>query len=218
MIKAILFDLDMTLMDFLRLKKIASAEAASAMVGAGLKLDLQKAGEELYKFYLEYNIEADDTFDVFLKKNNAWDVKILAAGVNAYHRAKAAFLEPYPMVIPTLIKLVKQGIKLGIVTDAPPLKAYRRLDSMKLTDYFDVVITEAKKPSKSAFERALKELSLKPEEVLMVGDWPERDIDGAHEIGMKTCLARYGQHHELKKYKPDYEINRFDELLLLVEK
>ena len=26
----------------------------------------------------------------------------------------------------------------------------------------------------------------------MVGDWPERDIDGAKSVGMKTAFARYG--------------------------
>ena len=39
MIKAVLFDLDNTLIDFMRMKKEASRAAAYAMVEAGLKAD-----------------------------------------------------------------------------------------------------------------------------------------------------------------------------------
>ena len=33
---------------------------------------------------------------------------------------------------------------------------------------------------------ALKNLKVQPEEALMIGDWPERDVVGAKQIGMKT--------------------------------
>ena len=26
----------------------------------------------------------------------------------------------------------------------------------------------------------------------MVGDWPERDMEGAHQLGIRTIFARYG--------------------------
>jgi len=44
----------------------------------------------------------------------------------------------------------------------------------------------------------------------MLGDWPERDVQGGRLAGMKTCLARYGQ--ELPA-KADYQIDDFEELL-----
>jgi len=31
----------------------------------------------------------------------------------------------------------------------------------------------------------------KPEECLMVGDWPEKDIEGAKALRMKTCLIKH---------------------------
>ena len=64
----------------------------------------------------------------------------------------------------TLTKLKAKGLKLAIVTDAPILKAYRRLDSVGVTEFFDVVVTSTdtgkKKPSPEPFNEALKRLNL----------------------------------------------------------
>src|SRR3990167_2366610 len=167
-IKGILFDLDNTLIDFMKMKRMACSEAASAMIGAGLKkTEFETLEKELFEFYLNYGIEGDYPFTDFLKERKSYSDEILASAINAYHRVKAAFLEPYPGVIPTFIELIKQGIKIGIITDAPTLKAHLRIDAMKLRGFFDVVITEAKKPDSKGFLEAVKKLKLKPEEVMM---------------------------------------------------
>ena len=112
-------------------------------------------------------------------------------------------------------------MKLGIVTDAPRLKAWLRLAAMKLADFFDIVVTfedtRRLKPHSSPFKAALKQLHLNPEECLMVGDWPERDIKGAKAIGVRTCFARYGN-LKAKKVNADYEIKSIKELLDIVKK
>lgn len=106
------------------------------------------------------------------------------------------------------------------MTDVPKLKAWVRLASMKLGNYFDVVVayedTKQLKPSKMPFKAALKELKLKPSECLMVGDWPERDIKGAKDLGMKTCFARYGNPKAKKTYA-DYEISNIKMLLDIIK-
>ncbi len=219
-IKAITFDLDMTLIDFMKLKKLASYAAARAMVKAGLKMNLKKAEKELFDCYIT-DIEGEHVFQRFLKKKGYYSLRILVAGVNAYLRIKQYHLKPYPGVKKTLVKLRKKGIRLGIVTDAPKLKAYMRLDAMGICDLFDFVIgfedTHHMKPSVSGFRKALKTLKLKPSEVLHVGDWPEKDVKGAKKLGIRTCLAKYGW--KIGKYvKADHEIDRFEELLEVVEK
>ncbi|MBI4042122.1 MAG: HAD-IA family hydrolase [Deltaproteobacteria bacterium] len=217
-IKGILFDLDMTLVDFMTMKKMATAEAATAMIGAGLRMDLDRLRDELFDFYMDYGIEGDYPFTEFLKLHGQMDDSILAAGMSAYHRVKSAFLEPYPRVIPTFIHLIKQGIKLGIVTDAPNLKAHQRLYAMKLTFFFDAIVTEAGKPAPDGFLKAVQILGLQPGEVLMVGDWPEKDIAGARSAGLKSCLALYGQNEKRPPVdvEPDFKISRIDDLLQLI--
>lgn len=215
-IKGILFDLDNTLIDFMKMKRMACSEAASAMIGSGLKMDSTKLEKELFEYYMNYGIEGDYPFTEFLKKHNVYSDEILSSAINAYRRVKEAFLEPYPGVIPTFIKLIKKGIKLGIVTDAPSLKAHLRIDAMKLNGFFDVVITEAKKPAPNGFLEAVKKMNLKPQEVLMVGDWPEKDMVGAKNAGLIVCFAKYGHTIGTITTKPDYTIHKIEEILEII--
>lgn len=219
MLKAVLFDLDNTLLDFWKMKRKASDSAAQAMIKAGLKLPKKKAEEELFHRYMNH-IEGEKVFQKFLKEKQQYSEKILAAGINAYLKTKQQYLKTYPQVKPTLMKLKKRRLKLVLITNAPKLKAYQRLDVVRLTNFFDLIITEAQKPAKRSYQRALKQLKLKPEEVLFVGDSPKLDLHRAKMLGMKTCLADYGYiHYPHKRFiKPDYKIRKIEELVQLVKK
>ncbi|MBW2977000.1 TIGR02253 family HAD-type hydrolase [Candidatus Woesearchaeota archaeon] len=222
MIKAVLFDLDNTLIDFMKMKKISCSAAIDAMIGAGLNVKHDKAVKALFELYDKYGLEEKTIFQKFLKRlTGKVDYRVLANGIVAYRRVRSGFLEPYPNVDYVLLKLKSQGIKLGIITDAPKLKAWIRLASMKLSNYFDAVVTfedtKKLKPSRLPFESALRKLKLKPSECLMVGDWPERDIKGAKKLGMKTCFARYGN-PKVKKSYADYEIGDIKAILNIVKK
>ncbi|MGA2883942.1 MAG: HAD-IA family hydrolase [Halobacteriota archaeon] len=215
MIKAIIFDLDNTLIDFMSMKKAASAAAANAMIKTGLKDYPQDLADTLFSFYLDHGIESDDAFEEYLlREYQAVDYRILAAAVNAYLKEKYLHLKPYPGVVDTLEKLKRQGFKLGIVSDGLRLKAWMRLNEAGLDGYLDAVVTYddtgQKKPAKEPFLLICDQLDVKPEECLMVGDWPAKDMQGGRLAGMKTCLAKYGQKLQAKA---DYEISAFERLL-----
>lgn len=221
MIKAVLFDLDNTLIDFMRMKKMSIEESVDAMIDSGLNIKKDDAIILIYKLYEKKGIEDKNIFQKFLKKvTGRIDYKILANGIVAYRRVRSSFLAPYPRVRNTLLKLKSKGLKTAVVTDAPKLKAWIRLCSMKLDDIFDVVIayedTKKHKPSKLPFKKALEELKVMPEECLMVGDWPERDIKGAKKLGMKTCFAKYGAFKQYGKVNADYIIENIEELLRII--
>jgi len=224
MIKALLFDLDNTIIDFWKMKKMSVDAAVRAMKDAGLEMEHDKATKMLYGFYEKLGYEYQYIFERFLKKAiGRVDWKMLANAVVAYRKVRAGFMEPYPGVTRTLLKLRQEGYKLGIVTDAPRLKAWIRLTSMNLDDFFDTVVcfedTKQQKPNSLPFEKALKNLAAKPDEVLMVGDNIERDIKGAKKLGIRTCFARYGYVQKFispKKGKvesgADFEIDRFEDI------
>jgi len=220
MIKGIMFDLDNTLIDFMKMKKISCEEAISAMIGAGLPLEKEKALKILFDIYQEVGMEDKTIFQKFLKKTlGKIDWRILGNGIAAYRRVHTSFYEPYPHVITTLYNLKMKNIKLAIVSDAPRLKVWIRLASMKIDHFFDVVVTnddsKVLKPNPLPFKMALKQLKLKPKQCLMVGDNIERDINGAKKLGIKTCFAKYGN-PKIKKSGADCEIGDVKELLDIV--
>ena len=221
MIKAVLFDLDNTLVDFMRMKESCSEAAIHAMIEAGLPLEEKKATGKLFEMYQKVGIEDQKIFEKFLNAEmGKIDYKILASGIAAYRRVKSGYLTPYPHVRETLIRLKERGLKLGIVSDAPRIQAWLRLAEMSLTEFFDVVIaledTGELKPSDLPFKAAIKELGINPENILFVGDNPTRDIDGAERIGMHTALAKYGQLFEGKS-KAEHELATVKDLLKAVD-
>ena len=221
MIKSVIFDLDNTLIDFMRMKILSCDAAISAMIDAGLNVEKEKATKDLFELYDHYGLEEKQIFQHFLKKlTGNIDYEILASGIVAYRRVRSGFLEPYPYVGKVLSELKNRGIKLAIVSDAPRLKAWIRLVSMKINHFFDAVITfedtNELKPSTKPFEFVFNKLKLKPHECLMVGDRPERDIEGAKKLGMITCFAKYGN-PKADSSGADYEINNIKELLEIVE-
>jgi len=217
--KAMLFDLDNTLMDFMSMKKTASDAAVEALIQNGLKMSKEEAMEKLYELYWEHGIENQQILQTFLEKHHGnAEPRMLAAAIVAYRKAKATMVKTYPGVKDTLRQLKQRGLKLAIVSDAPRLQVWTRLTELDIQHYFDVVVTHDDtghhKPSPAPFEMALEALNVAPEEVMHVGDWPDRDIKGAKALGMKTALAKYGLTKEVT-IEADYTLNAINELLLI---
>lgn len=222
MIKVVIFDLDNTLTDFMRMKESAVDAAVGAMVDAGLRFPPEQIKDKIYEVYEREGIEFQKVFDEALKELlGDTDFKILAAGIVGYRRAKEASLVLYPHVRVTLIELMKRGIRLAVVSDAPRKEAWLRLCYLQLHHMFDFVSTfedvGERKPSPVPFQRALEFFDVAPSEAIMVGDWPERDITGASKIGMRTVFARYGNTFGSVESGAHHDINDIYELVDVVD-
>lgn len=222
--RAVLFDLDNTLLDFWGFKQKAALAAAKAMVGKGLPDTEEKAYKRIFGVYDEYGVEYKKTFyrvvvHYGLEVGKA--ERIQQAAIVAYLQEKFRVLRPYPEVKETLRKIRKIA-KVGIVTDAPRNKAWMRLVLSGLDSEFETVVsvddTNVHKPHRAPFESALRRLDVDAKEVLFVGDNNDRDMLGAKNLGMKVCLAKYGEKLPRTKHvEIDYEIKRFGELLGIVK-
>lgn len=218
MIRAVVFDLDNTLVDFMAMKDRAVEAAVRAMVDAGLPASFEEVKSRIDEIYRQEGIEYQRVFDTLLTRMlGEVDYKILAAGIIGYRRAREAALVPYPHVHLTLYELAKRGYKLGIVSDAPQLEAWLRLCYLQLHHVFDAVVTfedsGVRKPSPEPFRKILSLLGVEPKHSLMVGDWADRDIVGAAKVGMKTAFARYGDTFETEQANADYELTDIRQLL-----
>lgn len=222
MISAVIFDLDNTLVDFMAMKRRAIDAAVQAMIDAGLNLSPDEVKARIDAIYKERGIEFQNVFDQLLYDVfNKVDYKILSAGIIAYRRAREAALVPYPHVYMTLMELLKRGMLLAVVSDAPAREAWLRLCYLNFHHIFHAVVTfedtGERKPNPGPFRKALQLLNVGADKALMIGDWAERDMIGASNIGMKTVFARYGDTFGTVETHADYEINDIKDLIRIVE-
>jgi putative hydrolase of the HAD superfamily len=223
MIEAVIFDIDNTLMDFMKMKRAAVDAAVDYMIDAGLDIDKQTMVDKIFKVYWEEGIEDQNIFDkVLLREFGQIDYKILAAGIIGYRKAKEAHMMLYPHVRITLSELLRMGIRLGVVSDAPRLPVWLRIVSLNLHHYFERVVTfddtGERKPSPKPFLKIIDDMKIKPQNAIMVGDWAERDIVGAKNIGMITAWAKYGNQFDTKNSGADWELDDIYDLIGIVKK
>jgi len=223
MIKGVIFDIDNTLTDFMKMKTVAVEAAVEGMIDTGLPGTKDALVKEVFDVYWKEGIEDQKIFDKILKaKLGKVDYKILAGGILAYRRAKNGTMTLYPRVHKTLMELMRMGIKRTVISDAPKMEVWLRIVSLGLHHYFDDIITSedfgVKKPDPKPYRKALEVLGTEPQETLMVGDWPDRDIKGAKGVGIRTAWAKYGDTFGTKESGAEFELNDIHELVDIIRR
>jgi HAD superfamily hydrolase (TIGR02253 family) len=222
LIRAIVFDLDNTLTDFMKMKSDAVAAAVDGMRDAGLNVARETLRARIDAIYQSKGLEYQQVFDDLLEElTGRIDPKIHASGIVAYRQVRAAMVL-YPHVQMTLFELAKRGVRLGVVSDAPRAQVWQRLCSLGLQHVFDAVIafddTGQRKPDPAPFREVLARLEVNPPESLMVGVWADRDVGGGTSRGLITVFARYGDTFETKVSGADYDIDDVFELVGIVDR
>jgi putative hydrolase of the HAD superfamily len=121
------------------------------------------------------------------------------------------------------VKKLSRKFKVGIVSNGLADVQYTKLETMGLRDLFScVVLSEGfgiRKPDSKIFHHAVSLLYLQPAECLYVGDSYVNDVMGAKNAGLLVCWLNPGS---LKppdeNIKPDFIVNKLEELLGLLEK
>ncbi len=222
MIRAIVFDLDNTLVDFMKMKAAAVEAAIEGMIDAGLNLPRDEVRKRIDAIYESQGLEYQRVFDELLESELGHiDPKILASGIVQYRRGRGSAMVLYPHVQMTLLELAKRGIRLGVVSDAPQAQVWLRLCDLGLQHTFDAVVTfddtRVRKPEAAPFREVLRRLDVTAAEAMMIGDWAERDVVGGRSLGMKTVFARYGDTFDTQSSGADYDIDDVFELVAIVD-
>lgn len=246
-VKAVLFDLDNTLIDWRTAGNWSDTEhrCLTLLYNYLVENDRPLSGS-VNRFMMRFNDLASDAWEgarATLRAPhiiNTMEATLAEFGfipddeismrdvMIAYDWGDAPGVVPFPDVPGALQKLLDDGIKIGIVTNAwqPMWLRDAELEHHNLMQYFpqeNLRISAADvgylKPHPNIFKHALQQIGTKPENTLFVGDNPTADIGGAQKVGMRAILRLLSEEAPLisSVIVPDASIRSFDELLLLVE-
>lgn len=114
---------------------------------------------------------------------------------------------------------LQERFVLGLISNGRSKIQRRKLDSAKITAYFDVIVISEeagmKKPDPSIFRHCLKLLDLSPEDAWYVGDHPVNDMLPAVEIGMRGIWIK--NHRFPCAPTAHATVDHIRELLMLVD-
>jgi putative hydrolase of the HAD superfamily len=101
---------------------------------------------------------------------------------------------PFQFLTEMLNELKEQGYLLGIITNGRSPFQARAIDGLGIREYFDVIliseVERVRKPQVEIFQRAMNRLGVSASDSIVVGDHPEADIVGAKGAMMKTIWKR----------------------------
>ena len=210
-LKALLFDLDGTLIDSKRdlvqsvnatLREMGRAELpedlVASYVGSGAPILISRAlggagsaaeQQSALKFFLAH-----------------------------YDQHKLDFTKEYPGVRETLEKL--RGVPMAVLTNKPVNVSVRILAGLGLAGFFRAIYGgnsfATKKPDPLGANTILSEMGIAAAQAAMVGD-SEVDVQTARNAGMISAIVNFGfGTHDREMYPADIYLDRMEELLPLV--
>jgi putative hydrolase of the HAD superfamily len=214
LIKAILFDLDDTLLD-----RTTSLAAFVKQQHQRYKLE-HVAYETYHRRFLELDQRG------YAPKPQMFQVLISEFAVPASVEMLLADFEQgawhsctlLPDAAAVLAELRLRGYKLGVITNGEEWSQMRKLSVSGLAPLFDLLVIsgqeQIKKPDPRIFTRAAERLAVQPDECAFVGDHARNDIYGAGAVGMTTIWYRGEQVWPAElAVVPDHTIGSLKELL-----
>jgi len=211
LIKAVLFDLDGTLINTNNL----IIESFKYTLRKHLNLELED--KDIVKFFGE-------PLDTTLGRFDGENVELLVDTYRAFNKENHDSLaRSFEDAISALKDLKAKGIKLAVVTSKRRQMAERGLKLFQLYDLIDVIITPEDtlkhKPEGEPALEACKILKVDPKDALMVGD-SHYDILCGKNAGCKTCVVDYTalSLEDIMGYGPDFKISTLMDILSILEK
>jgi pyrophosphatase PpaX len=127
----------------------------------------------------------------------------------------------YPDALETLRELSRRSYLLGVVSNTSSEELPNYLNTFKIGCFFKVTISagdaEKPKPSPEPVLKAVGKLNVKPEEAVMVGDRPE-DVESGRAAGTYTVAVLRGVRPrvELEAAKPHFIVGTLSEILSIL--
>jgi putative hydrolase of the HAD superfamily len=96
---------------------------------------------------------------------------------------------PFPNLIELLEELRNNNLILGMITNGIGQFQMDNIKALGIEKYFQTILVSEweglKKPDPNVFLRALEQLDVSPNQCVYVGDHPENDVKAAQNVGMQ---------------------------------
>lgn len=208
-VKAVLFDLDGTLIDtapdFIRIIKLLCEQAGIASpTEEQIRSQVSEGARAMVKLiYPDLSLDSPQLLDARQKF------------LDIYGENIAVDTGLFPQMDDLLRQLERQQIPWGIVTNKPRSLSEALLAALNLTQRCSALVcpddVTNTKPHPEPMYLAANHLNIDPAHIVYVGDHP-RDIDAGRAANMPTILAAYGylpptHSNDLHSWQADYIVH-----------
>ncbi|HEY4441257.1 MAG TPA: HAD family hydrolase [Candidatus Elarobacter sp.] len=204
-IDCVLFDLDDTLHDDTAAYRTAARIVADE-IAAERGIDAQRLADaydaaaqrfwhELSSDHLQQSIgvERERMWSEALQEVGITDAALARRAADGYVAARSGALALFPGAAEVLDALRARGCKLGLVTNGFAATHHDKIDRLGLRERMDAFFLADEvgmvKPDPDLYRLACRTLGTSPERAAMVGDRYDRDVRGAHDVGLFTVLV-----------------------------
>jgi HAD superfamily hydrolase (TIGR01509 family) len=220
-VKAVIFDLDGTLVGFNLDYRALRAEVRGYLAKRGVPASVLSLKENIFEMLKKT--------EIFVKNSgkSAEEMAVIrseALGIAEKYELEAAMSTGLLSgAVETLKALKRMGLKIGLCTINSEKSASYILQRFKIAEFFDVTVTRNMvsqvKPHPEHLQVVLKALSVAPEESVVVGD-SSVDMQCARElkaiaVGLPTGISTVQQ---LTSQGANYIITSITDLPVLIEK
>jgi len=220
MVKAVIFDLDDTL-----ILERQYIESGYRYISRYLSNQLKMTSQEIFVTLIDLFEESSSyVFNRFYKKyglsHGEKDIRKLVE----LYREHIPEIEFFNDVLPLISNLKINEIKTGIITDGYKISQRQKLKVLNAYEYFDeIVVTDEIgrqywKPHPISFELIARKLNVEYDQMIYVGDNPSKDfyISNYYPIETIRIIRDAGVHMNRDYYnaiKEKYRVNSLNEIL-----
>ncbi len=201
--KAVIFDLDDTLYEYVTPNKVAMnkvfelVQTKENIPYEEVKTAFYKARQKNQKLLLGRAASHNRLlyFQKTLEELNCPSVKLAFEMYNVFWDTFLENIALFDGVQELFDELIKKDIKICILTDLTAHIQFRKLIKLDIADKISFLVTSeevgAEKPHPIIFHTALEKLNLTKNEVIMVGDSYKKDIEGALNLAIDCVWCNY---------------------------
>lgn len=217
-IKAVIFDLDGTLVDSAPDLMLATNHVLSRLERRAITMDEVRSfvGHGARKLIARGCAATGEPID-----EKTLDF-YFAEFLRFYEKNIAVDSVAFPGVIKLLKRCAAGGLKMGVCTNKLEGLSVRLLQALGMEKYFGAIVgpdtVNIAKPDPAPYLETMKRLGVPAKDSIMIGD-SETDILTARAVGVPVIGVTFGYTQKpVATYNPDYLVSHFDEIWDIIQR